>query len=199
MPGLAVAGHRCYLFGGSGRPGLALDVLRASDGARSWTFSLGSFQAENGRIEPVLVTDAIAYCSRDGTVYALSADDGRKLWQFAAGRTIVFLETAADRGILYVSSDLAVHALHATSGHEMWRFGTSGSGAEVIAAGETVYVAGNDLHAIGAGDGRERWAFPVEASVAASGLGTSAAPGLAAARGVAYFAGTDSRVYAVRT
>ena len=195
---LAVAGNRCYLSGFDGA-GSGLDVLRASDGARSWTSPLGGGQAAGGRLEPVLVTDDIAYCSRDGTVYALSADDGRKLWQFATGRTIVFLELATDRDTLYVSSDIAVHALHATEGHEMWRFGTSGSGAEVIAAGDTVYVAGNDLHAVSAGDGRERWTFPVEASVAGSGFGTSAALGLAAARGVAYFAGTDSLVYAVRT
>ena len=199
VPGLAVAGNRCYLFGGVGGAGLVLDVLRASDGARSWTSELAGGSPEGGRVPPVLVTDDIAYCSRDGTVYALAADDGRKLWQFATGRTIVFLELAADRDTLYVSSDLAVYALHATGGHEMWRFGTSGSGAEVIAAGDTVYVAGNDLHAVGAGDGRERWTFPVEASVAGSGFGTSGALGLAAARGVACFAGTDSRVYAVRT
>ena len=196
--GLAVAGNRCYLSGFDGA-GSGLDVLRANDGARSWTSPLGGGQAAGGRVEPVLITDDIAYCSRDGTVYALSADDGRKLWQFATGRTIVFLELAADRDTLYVSSDLAVYALHATGGHEMWRFGTSGSGAEVVAAGDTVYLAANDLHAVGAGDGRERWTFPVEASVAGSGFGTSGALGLAAARGVACFAGTDSRVYAVRT
>ena len=194
-PGLTVAGNRCYLFGGAG---LGLDVLRASDGAQSWTFPLGGGQA-GGRAELVLITDDIAYCSRDGTVYALSADDGRKLWQFATGRTIVSLEKAADRNTLYVSSDLAVHALHATSGHEMWRFATSGSGTEAIAVRDMVYLAGNDLHAVDVGDGRERWAFPVEASVTGSGaLGTSAAFGLVAARGVLYFAGTDSRVYAVR-
>jgi outer membrane protein assembly factor BamB len=199
VPGLAVAGNRCYLLGGFGSAGprLDLDVLRTDDGARSWTFPRG-FQTASGRIEPVLVTDAVAYCSREGTVYALSADNGRKLWQFATGRTIVSLAMSTDRDTLYVSSDLAVYALHATSGHEMWRFATSGSGAQVIAAGATVYVAGNDLHAVSADDGRERWTFPVEASVPGPVLGTPAAVGLAAARGAVYFAGTDSRVYAVR-
>jgi outer membrane protein assembly factor BamB len=73
----------------------------------------------------------------------------------------------------------------------------------VTPAGDTVYVTDNNLHALRAIDGKERWSFSAEVSSPLLGgelvPNTSLISGVIAAKDIVYFAGADHRVYALHT
>jgi serine/threonine protein kinase/outer membrane protein assembly factor BamB len=167
-----------HLYVSSGK----LRALDTSNGAEVWSFPSDSviFEAYS---DVVYVTDG------NWTVYALSADDGRKLWQFHGGPTTVQVPSVTRYGdTVYIESDVAVFALRAKDGTLLWRFDTTEGSIPGVASGNgTVYVADNDLYALRAADGKELWRFPVEVSA------------VTIANGAAYFGSTNWRVYAVRT
>ncbi len=62
--------------------------------------------------------------SPDGTVYALNAAAGAKLWSFTAGGHVVSSPAVAN-GVVYVGSDDGtVYALNAAAGARLWSFTT---------------------------------------------------------------------------
>ena len=178
-----IAGNHLYVSG---------DKLRAfniSDGKAAWSFPVGTpiFKAYS---DVVYITDG------NGTIHALRANDGQQLWRFHAGATDVQIPEVTRYGdITYIESTDAVFALHAKDGTLRWRFDTtSGEMPGVASAGGIVYVADNNLYALRVADGKELWKFPVEVNA-----GPPWNAGVTVANGVAYFASTNYRVYAVHT
>jgi outer membrane protein assembly factor BamB len=155
-----------------------------------------------------MVSNGTVYLNRvgNGMVYALNADNGQNLWQFK-GSVSNGPAVTADGDTVYVAGDQAVYALHARSGKEIWRFATHNQALAVASgvtpAGDTVYVTDNNLHALRAIDGKERWSFSAEVSSPLLGgelvPNTSLISGVIAAKDIVYFAGADHRVYALHT
>ena len=181
-----------------------LHAFHATSGVEKWRYT------NNIMSEYLSVNSGIVYLNsaEKGMVYALNADNGRKLWQFDGGATYRS-QVTTDGDTVYVAGDQAVYALHAKNGKEIWRFAThssQGSGAGEVATGvtpaeDTIYVADNNLHALRAVDGTERWSFSTEVVTGAPpGLfrNTSLSSGVIAVGDTVYFAGTDFRAYALR-
>ena len=189
--GPVVAGRLVYVSGDT-----KLYAFHATNGAEEWEFPLN-----DSRLSAVS-NSSVYLSSFKGAVYALTVDGGERLWRFEGGWN-EFPSMTTESDTVYVGSDVAVYAIHAKSGKEMWRFATNnpgpGSFTQVTLAGDTLYAADNNLHALRVADGKERWNFPVEVSPALYPRSGSARTGVTAAGGVAYFAGTNYQVYAVHT
>ena len=185
VPGLyqpMIAGERLYVDDGK------LRALNIRNGTEVWSFPSDAqgFQVYD---------DVVFIADGDWTVHALSADDGRQLWQLKGGGTVDEQAPIVAKygNTAYVQSESAVYALHAMDGTLLWRFNATIRGIPGIAlAGDKVYLADNNLYALRAADGKELWKFPVE---------VSANPpwhaGVAIANDVVYLGSTNYRVYAV--
>ncbi|MER7985436.1 PQQ-binding-like beta-propeller repeat protein [Streptomyces noursei] len=126
-----------------------------ADGRKKW---FCSFADSNHR--PV-VTDGIVYITADGHVYAVHADNGRKLWNHPLGDKDSGGLAVAD-GAVYVSGGKALYALDAASGARKWAFPLD-SGARLdqppVVSGGLVYVLDGvtNLHALHAAEGTRKW------------------------------------------
>jgi len=73
--------------------------------------------------QPVVAGDRLFVASTDAhTLYALTADDGRRLWQFTADGRIDSPPTAYGGTVLFGSADGWVYCLRAADGARLWRF-----------------------------------------------------------------------------
>ena len=193
---VVAAGNLVYVdVYGDGVSGL--HAFHATSGVEKWRYPTNNSGFS-------LVSSGIVYLRvGKGMVYALNADNGRKLWQFDGGATY-YSQVTADGDTVYVAGDQAVYALHAKNGKKIWRFATHNSGepgSGVTPAGDTIYVTDNNLHALRAVDGTERWSFSAEVVTGAlRGFfrNTSLSSGVIAVGDAVYFAGADFRVYALR-
>ncbi|MFJ9417601.1 PQQ-binding-like beta-propeller repeat protein [Streptomyces sp. NPDC101227] len=127
-----------------------------ADGRKKWFCS--SFAATGH--SPV-VTDGIVYFTADGHVYAVHADNGRKLWNHPLGDKDSGGLAVAD-GTVYVSGGKALYALDAAGGARKWAFPLD-SGARLdqppVVSGGFVYVLDDvtNLHALHAAEGTRKW------------------------------------------
>ena len=78
-------------------------------------------------ISAPVVADEKVFVSLVGEhhVACMDADDGRKLWEFAAGARIDSAPTYHDGTVLFGSADGWVYCLRATDGKLAWRFGAA--------------------------------------------------------------------------
>lgn len=109
---------------------------------------------------PVDVTEGIAVCSLDGSVWLLDATDGRILWKRDLGARIE-CTPAAGHGMLYVPcSDRTLLALDTTDGSLRWSY-TAGDSCVFtpVVAGNRVLVGARDgaVHCLSARTGSPFW------------------------------------------
>lgn len=115
------------------------------------------------------VAGGIVYVgSGDGHVYALAADSGKLVWQFATG-DIVHASPAVSEGTVYVGSwDTFFYALDAATGALKWKFKTGadpenhnqeGIQSSATVVDGVVYFGCRDFHlyALDAKTGAEKW------------------------------------------
>lgn len=127
--------------------------------------------------EPVLDGERLFAGSDDGTVTALSRDDGSVQWEYAAGNGVQGRPAVVEDLLLVVSGgvglgdDHTVHALEAATGDERWTFapeewwldvlGASEGTAFVATTDDAVADAGQTLYALSLADGSTRWSVEV--------------------------------------
>jgi outer membrane protein assembly factor BamB len=157
----------------------------------------GAFQGSS----PAVANGVIYVCSTNGTLFALNASTGERLWRNAS---IVAYQTPAvadgANGAVYVGSDdESLYALKARTGAKLWSYATNGSitAAPAVANG-TVFAGSADgyMYALNASTGALVWKFltgPSRNSNIPNGIYSSPA----AANGVVYFSGGDVYVYAL--
>jgi len=155
-----------------------------------WKNPVGFFRAI---LQPALaVVNGVAYSgSDDGSVYALNASTGAKLWSFATGNAVDSSPAVAN-GIVYVgSADNNVYALSASTGAKLWSYTTGNSvvSSPTVANG-VVYVGSFDgnVYALNASTGAKLWSYKTGAAVSSSP---------AVANGVVYVGSQDDNVYAL--
>ena len=100
--------------------------------------------------------DKVFFTCSDGNVYALDAETGDYIWEFATGDK-VWATPVYDAGTLYVGSfDKNFYALNAEDGTEIWQFEAEGVFASTpLVDNGTVYIGTLDryFYAINAADG----------------------------------------------
>ena len=131
----------------------------------------------------------------DGTVYGVSAEDGRELWRFRANTCIatdVSIAEASGQEVAYIAdSGGTVYALDPAVGGELWRADLSGgAGRRLTIQGGTLYLGSHDgqLWSLSALHGGTRWRFDARGAVSG---------GVAVDLGIAYAASNDGALHAV--
>ena len=128
-------------------------ALDASTGALRWT-------SQHGERTPAVANRVVFDASSDGTISALRASTGERLWSFSTGG--VWLSSpAVVNGIVYIgSTDNSIYALSAATGDLIWSFATGGwvQSSPAVAHG-VVYFGSNDGHvyALNASTGAPIW------------------------------------------
>jgi outer membrane protein assembly factor BamB len=121
-----------------------------------------SFTTENSVTTSPAVVNGVVYASSSGgSLYALSAATGAKIWSFSTGNLGLESSPAVANGVVYAGfPDGSVYALNAATGAKIWSFstGTIGIGSSPAVANGVVYItSAGTLYALSATTGAELW------------------------------------------
>jgi hypothetical protein len=150
------------------------------------------------------VADGVVYVGslgsngRQGSVYALDASTGNKIWSYQTGSNYVYSSPAVAGGDVYIGSfDGNVYALDASTGNKIWNYPTGSWGvwSSPAVAGGVVYIGSdgdypsNDgsVYALNVFTGGCLWSYQTDGSVGSSP---------AVANGLVYVGSNDGNVYA---
>jgi outer membrane protein assembly factor BamB len=153
---IRVTGDEDDLIGGHHRfrvdrasTGNSTEVGPVSDISVDWTYGVGSRVFASPVVADGIVYTASYSTSRGDRIVAVSARDGKRLWQFRTTEPVGGNPTVAN-GTLYVASDAGVlYALDARTGAKEWSRGTGTVGASPVVVNDTLYVpGGSTLYAL---------------------------------------------------
>ena len=180
---LALGG--CSLFGGkdSGEPPAELTVIEQKvQLERVWERNAGSgSDGQFVRLMPAFLGDRLFVADRKGRVFALSAEDGKVVWEVNTGARISGAVGAGEGVVAFGTSDAEVVALNLRDGSEQWR---SRVPSEVLSVPRiergvvAVQTVDGTLTGLDVGSGERRWVY--DRSVPAltlRGTGTPVAAG----------------------
>ena len=145
-----------------------LYAIDARDGSRRWAYETGSSVNEaavgvDGRVFATTGSELFAFDERGNRQWTYQNGDDRATFAAPAlaGERLVHTTTVVDS---VVGFDPAVNGPVSE-----WLYEDGDGFHEVVAAGETAYVTGDEhLHAIASGPGERRWRAPVAASATPS-------------------------------
>ncbi len=122
-----------------------------------WKFS----SAANVISTPVITNGIVVFGNQQGTVSAISLNDGKQKWTFKTAGSIYSSPAAAKNKIVFGSTDGNVYCLN-EKGKEVWKLKTGAAvmGCPVI-ENNLVYIGGSDHHfrAINLQTGKVLWSF----------------------------------------
>jgi outer membrane protein assembly factor BamB len=149
-----------------------LYALRTVSGAQAWRVRLVSTPIARLPLDDsksrwdyagsdvTVVSGRLYVGTHDGHVVALDAADGRRLWDFATGDSVL-AAPSVDAGRVYVGSyDKAVYALDAASGAQLWKRDTQGAVVSTPTVAADLLLVGNrsyDIFGIRAATGEVAW------------------------------------------
>ena len=172
-----VADDRVFAQTSDGR----IHAVSAADGASLWVVATGStvpwpWGYESGDIytsSPAVVDGTVYVGSRDGHLYALSAQDGSERWKLRTEGRVVSSPAVAGGVAVVGSADGSVYAADVATGTQRWRFDTDGRALDSgefgfdrrtvqsspAIADNTVFIGARDgiLYAVDLRTGREKW------------------------------------------
>jgi outer membrane protein assembly factor BamB len=178
------------------KPAELVDFQTTRKVDRLWSIGLGGAEHLRLALRPTVVDDVVYTASHKGEVIALSANNGRRLWQTKTKLALSAGPEVADGMVVVGSSDGDVVALSAENGAELWRQSIA---AEILArplvVNDVVIVrtVNGRLEALSRTDGAVRWSL--DESVPRLTLRGTAPPVLAGDRIIAGF--DNGRVLAV--
>lgn len=112
-------------------------------------------------ITPAVLGGVVYIPSENGTLYAIDAGTGKKLWTFAKPLSD-YATPSYDDGLLFAGSlDGNLYAIDPATGEEAWHF-TGGPLSRCTAAKDGVVYTGSEdgfLYAVDAATGKELWKF----------------------------------------
>ncbi len=143
-------------------------------GNLKWAFTAGDAIHSSAAVS----NGTVYFGSRDGKVYALDAETGKKRWEFQTGSRVESSPAVVGGRVYVGSNDGFLYALDAASGKQLWKFGTFYPVASSPAVAEGKVFFGADdyyVYAVDAARGTRIWRFyargPVDSSpVVANGL-----------------------------
>jgi outer membrane protein assembly factor BamB len=153
----AVSDNLCYISGYNGK----IYAYNTTNLATRWIFPReGYLEAFVGGM--VIAQGKLYIGCSDGVIYALNAETGDILYQYAAEDKIWGTPTLADNTLYIGSFDKKLYALNADDLTLKWSFATEGSiFARPLVDNGTVYIGSFDrnLYALNAADGTLKWKF----------------------------------------
>jgi outer membrane protein assembly factor BamB len=156
----AVSGELVYVGGYNGKVyAFALPAL-----SKRWVYPL------EDNLEPivgglVVAGGGVYFGDSDGTIRALDAATGDKLWEFKTGDKIWATPAVSGDTLLIGSFDKKLYALNIADGSKIWELATEGAiMATPLVHNGTVYIGSFDRHlyAVNLTDGSELWKFKGE-------------------------------------
>ena len=174
----AVATNRVFVGASDG----VLYCLDLKSGEPRWRF-----ETEGSRIEsrqfgfdrrtiqssPAVANGTVYFGSRDGFLYAVSADSGKLVWRYDHQTSWVNDSPAVADRVVYVgtSDNSFFHAIDAATGKELWRTSVGGVIWSSPAVSGDLVVFGDGigrLHALDRRTGADRWMFRTGESIHSS-------------------------------
>lgn len=151
------------------------------NGAITWTLDTGKFIAQGA----VLVgKDKVGVAGMDGTVFIISAAEGKALYEVPTGKKPTALSSADNR--IYAGYDGGVVGISA-AGRVIWTFAANASVGQIGSGnGRLYFTASQRLFSLAGTSGAARWQANAEDSFLSRPFETD---------GKVYFGSTDGRVY----
>ena len=147
----------------------------------------------------VIVDNIIYLASANGTVYALEAVEGYKMWSYDTGEQIWSTPAVAGDTLFIGSFDKKLYALDTSDGNQRWAFETQGAITSTPLVDENnVYFGsfGRRFYAVDIASGDEVWRFPADDSDENKPKNWFWAAPLAS-NGTIYAPNMDGKVYAL--
>jgi len=164
-------------------PGDIIAVKAAVPAAVPFTIAAG--------VQPVIAGGRVFVGTMDGTVHALSVDDGATVWSAANPGGTVCAGACGGASVVFGSLDGAIRTYAQTDGTPR---GTVATGGPITAApvtdGTVACVASHDGHVycVGLADGSLRWKSPYLGAAAAGGLAMDSASAYVGAENMVFHA-----------
>jgi outer membrane protein assembly factor BamB len=136
--------------------GETLHALNGADGSTAWSIDIGQPSA------PILARGGWVIAASSGSVTALRASDGEKVWTKATGA--VSERAAIDGDAIYLPlSEGHLLALDLKTGNERWDTAIGGAPTEPVAYADRIYLgsASKRLLCLQAKSGREEWHWEI--------------------------------------
>jgi eukaryotic-like serine/threonine-protein kinase len=122
---VVIATNQLFLNGGDGN----LYCLDTKTGKQRWRFTGEPEKkydfADYHHSTPILQNNVL-YVGLGHSLYAISATDGKKLWQFITGDLVHTTPAIANGSIFFGSFDGQVYSLNVADGSQLWKFKTIG-------------------------------------------------------------------------
>ena len=196
----AVAGRRIFVGSADG----TLYALDSGSGREIWRFDTEGRGLESGEFgfdrrtiqsSPAVADGRVFFGSRDGFLYAVSAETGKLAWRLDHRMSWVNTSPAVADGVVYAGSsdERFLQAVDARTGRELWRVATERPvWSSPSVAGEYVYVGDGSgtVYAVERASGKVRWRYK-------SGRRIFSSPVIG--DGVLYVGNDDGGIYALRT
>lgn len=152
----------CLYVSSGGR----LQALSPADGGEGWAFVVNKTLTS-----PFAHQGKVFVGSEEGTLYAVDALGGRRLWTFNVAQPISVAPGVWQNKIFAVSKDQSLYAISRDEGECLWRFPTAGKIYAVpqVADG-VIYLTSADhkVYALRAGTGLRLWSFTTGGEVQTS-------------------------------
>jgi outer membrane protein assembly factor BamB len=122
---VVISAHQLFLNGGDGN----LYCLDSKTGKLQWRFTGEPEKkydfADYHHSTPVL-SNNVLHVGLGQSLYAISASDGKKVWQFSTGHLVHTTPAIANGSVFFGSFDGHVYALNVADGTLLWKFKTVG-------------------------------------------------------------------------
>jgi outer membrane protein assembly factor BamB len=168
----------------------ALHAYRISSAAELWNASFDAlFGPPTGRF--IVDSGSIYLTTDDGALWAVSAADGKRNWQYQTRGTEVSELTVANGMAYIIDISGTLHAVNAASGKQAWSH-TADVFAEgaAVANGTVYFSAGQSVQAVDAKTGSTTWSY---SSPDPAVFGNPAVGG-----GLVFIGASDHSLYAIR-
>ncbi len=163
--GLATDGTCLFIAPEDVRPlpaaGKTLLALDAASGEERWRLDLPAHSLSI----PAYANGALYFSDAQGLIHAVSAEDGRPLWEHAHPNWGPAAPVAGQGWIAAGGQGRILAAYNAANGRELWRFAAPGMVVSPLAAtGHMVFLRcwDNILYALDGASGAVRWSIPPE-------------------------------------
>lgn len=125
----------------------SISALDAKTGTEKWSFNgPGGVQKST----PAFLSGVVYVGGHNGSIYALNASTGDKIWEYKTGTDNLWGSTVAGDIVYTGSDDGVLIALNATTGNKIWVFNADGVISSSVVANGILYFSGNDgFYAIG--------------------------------------------------
>lgn len=166
--------------------------LERFSGEIAWRFEIPSHDHLTSiRSSPAADAETIFFGADDGKLYAVRMQDGKLLWAFATGQSIVATPSVSDGRVFFGSTDNSFYSLDASTGKLVWtrNVGSRFLGGQVVDRGRVfVGTADGRVYCFDANTGDILWRFQTGSVISAAPLSSGS---------MVFIGSSDKHLYAL--